>query len=174
MRFISTSLSPPRSILMRILHPPTQTQSRLPVIYIFWDLGGERTRPVRHETHRTEKKKNTGNIFLLCITNLVCSQVAWPCVWYSIFGQKYRSIKACLHLHSSAHQTVLISADTQTYWRRHRSCTPLQPRPLRRANAVVVPILTSRCLGCLLNHYLPKCVPRKAAGPQRLNKDEQL
>jgi hypothetical protein len=58
--------------------------------------------------HTQRKKKNTGNIFLLCITNLVCPHVAWPCVWYSsIFGQKYRSIKACLHLHLSAHQTII-------------------------------------------------------------------
>ena len=38
---------------------------------------------------------------------------------------------------------------------------------LRRADAVVVPTLTSRRLCCLLHHCLPKCVPREAAGPQR-------
>lgn len=98
-RFISTPLKP-RSILPSLLHPPTQTRSDQPMRYTFCDLHGERTRPVRKETRET---KNTRTIFLLCITSLVCSQIAWPFVWYSIFGQKYSSITTCLHIHSSPH-----------------------------------------------------------------------
>jgi hypothetical protein len=119
MRYISTSLRPPRSILLSTIHPATQTRSPQPVIFILW------SQPVRHETHKTKKKIQV-NIFLLCITNLVRSQVAWPCVWYSIFGQKYCSIEACLHLHSSVHPTFMIFADTQAYWRRRCNCTPIQ------------------------------------------------
>jgi hypothetical protein len=119
----------------------------------------------------TKREKDTGNIFLLCITNLVSSHVARPCMWYSIFGQKHRSINACLDHHSSTHQFIPTRKHTEG---DAVSVLNYRPQPLRRTDAVVVHMLTSRCLCCLLNYCLPKCVPRKAAGPQRRKKIQAI
>jgi hypothetical protein len=93
-------------------HSNTQP-STCDIYFVIWAVNELNQFATRH----MKRKKNTGNILLLCITNLVCSQVAWPWACYNICGQIYRSIKACLYLHSSSHQIIMITAGKQTYWR---------------------------------------------------------
>jgi hypothetical protein len=166
MRFISTSLRPPRSILLSILHPPTQTRSRQPVIYILYSRRWTNSTSSPQDT----RKKNTCNILLLCITNLVCLQVACPCMWYRIYLDRNTvAIWHVIFIHQLTRPSLFLPTSKHTEGDA-AIAHQYKLQSLRRADAEVVPMLTSRCPCCLLYHCLPISVPWEAAGPQRRKK----